>query len=244
MTRDLHVPATELEAVPLFAELTPEELDRVRDRSTERIVAAGKEIIGQGDRSDELFVVLEGTLKVSRHTRDGHEVIIGVLGVGDVAGVVVLGGGTEHPSSVAALEDARVLAMHGDDFRALIRDVPSLQWGVIESLARRLRLAESRQEALASLDVEGRVANVLLVLAEDHGEPKPGGGTRIRIPFTQGDVAAMTGASRVRVNQVLSKFRRKGWITMDGTRRTSVQNIDELRRTSGSSQSGHSSPKP
>ena len=212
----------------MFAELSPEQLAGIRERSTERTAVAGKEIIGQGEPADQVFVVLEGSVKICRHRPDGGEVIITVLGAGEVVGEVVRD--RAAPSSVIALEDTRLVSMDRESFRTLLRELPSMQWGFIESLDRRLRLAESRQEVLAALDVEGRVASVLLVLADTYGEPKPAGGIRIRFPFTQSDVAAMTGASRVRVNQILSKFRQQGWITMDGRRRTSVQDEEQLKR--------------
>ena len=222
----------ELASLPMFAGLSEEQLACIGERSSERTVEAGREIVGQGERSDQVFIVLEGSVKISRHRQDGREVILSVVGAGEVVGDVAGDSAADQPSSVVTFERTRFLSMHRDEFLSLLRELAPLQLGVLESLNRRLRLAESRQEILAALDVEGRVASVLLVLADAHGEPKPTGGIRIRFPFTQSDVAAMTGASRVRVNQILSRFRQKGWITMDGQRRTSLQDIEQLRRRS------------
>jgi CRP-like cAMP-binding protein len=214
-----------LDGVPMFTGLAPEQLDALEARMRERSVPAGTEIVSQGEPGDAVFFLVEGSVKVSRRQPNGTEVILAVLGPGEVLGEMgVIGGGDSGRwASVAALEDSCVLWLDGEAFRGLLEEMPSVRSGLIELLCRRLRLADSRLETLASLDVEGRVACVLLALSEEHGEPKAGGGTRIPIPLSQADVAAMTGASRVRVNQVLSKFRRHGWVTLDGRRRMSVQ---------------------
>lgn len=212
-----------LKRSPLFAGLTPGELDGLTERLRERVVPVGSDIVGQDGPGDEVFVLVEGSLKVYRRQEDGSEVILRVLGPGEVVGELSATDRLEPWASVAALEDSRLLRLDGDDFRRLIEDVPAARAGLIDLLCRRVRLADERVGSLAALDVEGRVACTLLALARRYGEEKPTGGTRIPIPLTQADVAAMTGASRVRVNQVISKFRSHGWVTLDGRRRLSVQ---------------------
>ena len=126
-------------------------------------------------------------------------------------------------SIVAIVTPFRKGRVDEEGFRRLIEEVPAARAGLIDLLCRRVRVADERISSLAALDVEGRVACTLLGLARRYGEAKPTGGTRIPIPLTQADVAAMTGSSRVRVNQVISKFRSHGWVTLDGRRRLSVQ---------------------
>ena len=217
-----------LKTVPIFRGLTSEQLTLVVQWMRERSVRAGTEIIAQGEPGDAVFVLAEGSAKVCRRQREGGEVILEVLGPGDVVGDMSLSDGIDHSSSVVALEDARVLRLDAESFRGMLNEWSSARSGLIELLCRRLRLADGRLEMVAALDVEGRVARVLLMLAREHGEGKPGGGTRILIPLSQSDLAAMTGASRVRVNQVLSKFKRNGWVTLDGDRRTSVRDAAAL----------------
>lgn len=217
-----------LRTIPIFGGLTSEQLTLVEQRMRERSVRAGTEIITQGEPGDAVFVLAEGSAKVCRRQREGGEVILAVLGPGDFVGDMSVSDGVDHSSSVVALEDARVLRLDAEAFRGMLDEWSSVRSGLIELLCRRLRLADCRLEMVAALDVEGRVARVLLMLAREHGEQKPGGGTRILVPLSQSDLAAMTGASRVRVNQVLSKFKRNGWVTLDGDRRTSVRDAVAL----------------
>ena len=217
-----------LETVPIFEGLAPEQLALVRERLHERPMPAGTEIITQGGSGDALFIVAEGSVKIHRRRPGGGEVILAVLGPGEVLGEMSLGESRVHSSGVATLQDSRVLWLDGETFRWMLAEMPSVRLRLVELLCKRLRLADTRLETLATLDVEGRVARVLLALAEEYGEPKTGGGILIPIPLTQSDIAAMTGASRVRVNQVLSRFKAHGWVTLDGQRRTSVRDAAAL----------------
>jgi CRP/FNR family transcriptional regulator, cyclic AMP receptor protein len=223
------VPPSSLGGVSMFADLAPDQLEWIAERLHERFVPAGADIITQDEPGDAVFIVVQGSVKVYRRRSDGTEVILSVLCAGEVTGEMSAADGLERWASVAALEESRVLWLDGERFREMLTEMPSVRAGLIELLCRRLRLADARLEALAALDVEGRVASVLLALAEQVGHPKVGGGARIPVPLTQGDVAAMAGASRVRVNQVLAKFRRNGWVTLDGRRRISVRDDAALR---------------
>jgi CRP/FNR family transcriptional regulator len=211
-----------LREVELFRDLGAGDLERIREPMRERVVPAGSDLITQGEPGDVFFAVLDGSLKVYRRRRDGGEVILAIVGPGEIVGELPADA-RAHTNGVAALDETRVLSLAGGSFRRLVDEIPALRAGLVNLLSERLRVADSRIESLAGQDVEGRVACVLLELARQHGTPKPGGGTLITIPLTQAEVAAMTGASRVRVNQVIAKFRRQGWVTLDGRRRTSVQ---------------------
>jgi CRP/FNR family transcriptional regulator len=211
-----------LRSVRALSGLGTAELEQVDVRMRERLVPAGRDLIAQGEPGDGVFVILEGSVKMYRRLSGGAEVILAIAGPGEVVGEMPPGEGV-HATGVATLEDARVLSLDGDSFRQLLDDIPSLPAVLVTLLSERLHAADARIESLAGQDVEGRVACVLLELARQHGVPKPGGGTLITIPLTQADVAAMTGASRVRVNQVIARFRHEGWVTLDGRRRTSVQ---------------------
>lgn len=225
-------PVGELRGVQLFEDLSGAELELICGPMRERLVTAGTDLITQGEPGDALIVVLDGSIKIYRRLRDGGEVILAIVGPGETLGEIPPDDGV-HANGAAALEDTRVLSLDGESFRRLVEEIPSLRAGLLTLLSERLRLADSRIASLAGQDVEGRVACVLLELARQHGRPKPSGGTLITIPLTQAEVAAMTGASRVRVNQVIAKFRRHGWVTLDGRRRTSVQDPAALESRCG-----------
>lgn len=89
-------------------------------------------------------------------------------------------------------------------------------------------MTNAQVEALAALDVFGRVARQLLAFAQEYGEATPDGIIRIPLRLTQSDLASLVGASRVRVNQVLMTFRRQGHLSVDGDSRITVHNVAAL----------------
>jgi CRP/FNR family cyclic AMP-dependent transcriptional regulator len=95
-------------------------------------------------------------------------------------------------------------------------------------LARRLRLANAQLQAMATLDVHGRVARQLLALADELGEEVTDGGVRIPLRITQSDLAALVGATRVRVNEVLVGFTRRRHVAVDLHHRITIRDRAEL----------------
>jgi len=118
--------------------------------------------------------------------------------------------------------------MDREAFRRSAEEVPALGKNLAHVLSRRLWLANTH--SLSALDVPGRVAAQLLALATEYGEPAPEGGTLVPMPLTQTDLAALVGASRVRVNQALGFFRKRGAISVAEDGRFTVRDSDALAR--------------
>ena len=97
-------------------------------------------------------------------------------------------------------------------------------------LARRLRLADAQIQSLAALDVYGRVARQLLAFAQEYGEEQSDGSTLIPLRLTQSDLADLTGATRVRVNQVLVDYKERGYISAGPDHRFTIHNREALAR--------------
>jgi CRP/FNR family cyclic AMP-dependent transcriptional regulator len=87
-------------------------------------------------------------------------------------------------------------------------------------------------QALATLDVNGRVARQLLAFAEKYGHEKDEV-TQIRIVLTQSDIADLVGASRKRVNQAMVLFKERGLIDTDAEGRISIRDRAGLARYCG-----------
>jgi CRP/FNR family cyclic AMP-dependent transcriptional regulator len=94
--------------------------------------------------------------------------------------------------------------------------MPTMTFNLAGILSRRLRHSNAHVVGLATLDVEGRLADQLLALSEEYGEATANGGCQIPFRLTQGDLAALVGASRVRVNQILVGWKQRGLLTVDG----------------------------
>ncbi len=142
-----------LAGVSLFADLGPAELARVRSVATEVSLAPGAILITEGDPGDALFVLLEGTLAVSRRAGSG-EVSLTTVGPGAVQGeIAVLEGGLRR-ATVRAATPARLVRIGRDDLFDVLAREPAVLRSLVGTVARRLRDLESsaqEQERLASL---------------------------------------------------------------------------------------------
>jgi CRP/FNR family cyclic AMP-dependent transcriptional regulator len=141
---------------------------------------------------------------------DGTEVILAVLGPGEIVGEMSVVDSLERSASVVTMGPTTLLTIDRCAFWSCLQTMPALTYNVARILSRRLRDANAHVRTLVTLDVEGRVAQQLLSLSAACG-----GGRRIPIRLTQSDLAGLVGASRVRVNQVLSMYRQAGLISVE-----------------------------
>jgi CRP/FNR family transcriptional regulator, cyclic AMP receptor protein len=215
--------------IDLFRGLTAQELTRLDDLLAEGAFPARVDIMLEDQPGEVAYVILAGSVKIHLEQPDGTEVILAVLAEGEVVGEMSLVDSLGRSATVGTLEESRLAWMDRESFWECLRTMPTLSYNLHGLLARRLRLANTHIEALASLDVGGRVARHLLGLAAEYGQPAPGG-TRLSIPLTQSDLAALVGASRVRVNQVLGQFRRRRYISVDRDHRVTVVDPEALRK--------------
>jgi CRP/FNR family cyclic AMP-dependent transcriptional regulator len=114
-------------------------------------------------------------------------------------------------------------------FNYMLDNFPPVARNLVRILSARVRLSDQLIQALATLDVNGRVARQLLAFAEKYGHEK-NGATQIRIVLTQGDIADLVGASRKRVNQTMVLFREQGLIDTDVEGRINIRDRAGLAR--------------
>jgi CRP/FNR family transcriptional regulator len=133
-----------------------------------------------------------------------------------------------EPVQVEAFEDTLICALYRGDFLALIRRQPELLLAVMKVLAERLRVAEEEIADLVFQDVRGRLASLLLRLAEAYGR-KTGGMLRLTLRLTHQDIASMIGATRETVTSALSRFRDAGLIATD-QRHIMIRDPEGLRQ--------------
>lgn len=201
-----------LGTVPLFNGLDHEELQRFADLTRERFYPKGSVILFEHDPGDSLFVVRSGRVKVVLIGEDGREVILGVLGVGEHFGELSLIDDRPRSAHVIAMEDSTLLVLRREDFRMRVESSPKVAWALLSELSRRLRRADDKIGGLVLLDVPGRIARLLLDLADETG------GAAIEKSLTHQTIAQMIGASRETVSRAMKDFQDAGWITVERRR--------------------------
>ena len=204
-----------LQKVALFQSVEPEELSRIASLLSPRDVPKDAHVVTQDEPGDALFIIAKGRMKVVLYGDNGREVILTLLKTGDFFGEMALLDDLPRSANVIALADSRVLVLKRDGFAEHIRKSPTTALNVMAELSRRLRRADEIIGNLATLDVYGRVAHIMIDLAKKDGEEVEGG-ILIRERPTQQDIASMIGTSRETVSRVLSEFQRRGFVEMRG----------------------------
>lgn len=219
-----------LAKLPLFHGLTTQQLSKLRGLLQCKRAPAGAEIISVEYPGEIVYVVLEGTVKIYIGQLDGTEVILAILGTGEIVGEMSVVDSFERSASVVTLEPCKFVLMGRPDFWASLREMPAMAYNLVNILSRRLRMANTHAESLAVLDVPGRVAAQLLAFAREYGETTFDDDVLIPLRLTQSDLASMIGASRVRVNQALSFYKRCNYLSFNHARHIVIHDWSALSR--------------
>jgi CRP/FNR family transcriptional regulator, cyclic AMP receptor protein len=214
-----------LATIPLFSGLPEEELERFAELTRERSYPKGSVILFQDDPGDSLFVLRAGRVKVVLIGEDGREVILGVLEPGAHFGELALIDDQPRSAHVIAMEDAQLLILRREDFKRRVEANPTVAWALLTELSRRLRRADVKIGGLVLLDVPGRIARLLLDLANETGSEL------IEKPLTHQTIAQMIGASRETVSRAMKDFQDAGLIRVE-RRRIAIGDRDALEKRS------------
>lgn len=196
----------------LFSPLSDEERGQVEKRFARHSYDRDDYLFFEGDPAEWLVYVIEGRVKMIKHSESGRETILTAFGPGQIVGEVgVLVGGT-YPATAQALEPTITLNLRRSEYVDLIRKHPDLAWALIAELGRRLQRAHETIRSLAVEKVQRRVARVLLRMASASGERLEGGAVRITAPLSRQDIADMAGTVLETAIRTLSKFQKQGLI--------------------------------
>ena len=215
-----------LQKVPLFSQLAPPDLQRVVELARDRSYPKNSVILFEDDPGDALFVVAKGQVKVVLIGDDGREVILSVLGQGEFFGEMALIDDEPRSAHVIAMEDSDLLVLRRDDFEGILAQSPKIALALLRELTRRLRRADEKVGSLVLLDVTGRVARLLLELADESG------GERITRRLTHHTIAQMVGSSRETVSRTMRELVGKGHIAVS-RREIQVRNRQALEAMAG-----------
>ncbi len=212
---------TTLRSIPLFSQLRESDLWRIREATVSRSYPKDSIILFEGEQAEALYVVLSGRVKVVYVSEDGREVILGTRDKSDFFGETALLDELPNPAHVIAMQDTELLVLRREEFRRCLNEMPGVSLGLLRALSRRLRSQDDTIRGLVLLDVRGRVARLILDLAErNDGSAVPKG-------ITHNLIAQMVGASRETVSRTLRELTTEGLLQVTG-RRIAVANRPAL----------------
>lgn len=202
--------ASLLSGSSLFCELNTLELEELAQHAEWRSVPARKVIVQQGCKSQEMYAVLRGRLKVLRETDDGREATLGILEPGEVFGELAMLDGEARTATVETLEPCELLVLRHDAVVGFLENHPKVMHQLILVLCQRLRSADELVQDTLFLSLPQRLGKMLKNLALQHGSDG-----LIDLKFTQQELGNLVGASRESINKQLNAWESEGWISME-----------------------------
>jgi CRP/FNR family transcriptional regulator, cyclic AMP receptor protein len=201
-----------LKAVPMFGSFPEDQLRTLATMVMRRNAPRGSAVMRAGDAADSLYIVIGGRLKVMMGEADGKEMILGIIGPGEIFGEMGLIDDSPRSATVVAIEHCELLSISKQTFkRCLVQNV-EVALAVLRVVVRRLREADRKMGSLAMLDVYGRVARLLLDMSEDVDGQKV-----VTKRLTKQDIGKMVGASREMVTRVMKDLEMSGYFEVRGS---------------------------
>ncbi len=218
-----------LQYVPIFTDLDDQTLNKILSAGSRKSFQKDSVILVEEDAGSAFFIIITGKVKVCRSGNDEKEVILTILAESDFFGEMALLDGQNRSANVIAIEDTELFIIQRNDFLDLLRSHPEISIALLQELTKRLRAADGKIKSLSLKDAEGKVAAVILQLADDVGKIKQGIVELEKLPLQQ-DLANMAGTSRETISRTLHTFAKKGLIELDGSklRILNYENFKEL----------------
>ena len=220
-----------LGSTDLFKNLDPPVLEHLGRSVTLRNYRRGHLIFSQGEPGDSLFVISEGLVKVFVTSEEGEDMVLVTLRSPETFGELALIDGGLRSASAEALEPTRAVTLSRGTLLELLQSHPALAQSLLSSLGGLVRRLTEQAADLVFLDLHGRVAKLLLSLAEERGR-RENQEILLDLQVTQGDLAAMVGGSRQSVNHILQAFQRRGYLEIKG-RRMALKDLSALAKRAG-----------
>lgn len=214
-----------LEAINIFQGVPPGDLDTLVKRFRWKRYSAGQQIVSHLDDSTDVFLVIEGAVRVSVYSHSGKEVAFRDISAGGYFGELAAIDGLPRSATVAALTESLVASMSAGIFWEILRTYPDAAAALVRQLAGSVRNLTERVFQFSTLAVRSRVHAELLRLARDHmtGEKV----AKIRPAPTHAEIASRISTHREAVTRELNQLAREGLVERR-PRELVVRDVDRL----------------
>jgi CRP/FNR family transcriptional regulator len=220
-----------LSLVDILEPLTGEEIENLNGQLPDRRLQMGEIFFGPQDRSERLFLLQSGRVRIFRTTPDGREFTLAVVEAGTVFGEMALTGQRLEGAYAQALAPSQVSTMLRADLERLILEKPEVGLRIMQLLSERLRRQETRLEDVSTKDVKARLASIIALMVESEGV-RSGAGYRIPAHYTHERLGTMIGANRTAVTRAFGLLQDEGVVQLR-RRLIYVTDLDALKWSAG-----------
>lgn len=210
----------------LFAGLTHAQIDDLLKEARAIRHPKDSKVFEQGGEAHSLFLLLHGHVRAEKTTPDGKQIVIRYISGGEIFGVAEAIGLKQYPATAVAAVDCLSLVWPSTAWLGLVARYPALAVNALQTVGSRLQEAHTRMIEMTTQEVERRVANALLRLANQSGK-KVESGVEIDFPISRQDIAEMTGTTLHTVSRILSAWEQRG-VVESARQRITVREPHEL----------------
>jgi CRP/FNR family cyclic AMP-dependent transcriptional regulator len=212
-----------------LAGLAPAVLRDFLEAGELRRFRAGDNLVREGDLADDMFLLVDASVKVTARMDGGGTALLAIRLGGDVIGEIALVDGKGRTATVSACGYTPVTAVRvgHDQFHGLLNRHPASAVSIASAISRKLRSSIRRHVDSTCCVPKVRLARALLELAEDYGYPGHRG-ILISVNLTRIELGTLVGVGETTAQRALRELKRDG-LVMDSGRRLLVPRLAELR---------------
>jgi CRP-like cAMP-binding protein len=201
-----------LQQAPIFRGLSEEVLHEAAGYFSLRRYDVDEILFLEGDPAIVYFLLLAGKVKILQTSIDGEQVILHLLGPGDIVGALPTLGSGDYPGSAQAIEPVEAGSIQADRFEELLCDYPRICLNLLRFATAKLQETHKRLREMSTERVERRIARTLSRLAAQIGT-QVSEGILVDAPLSRQDLAEMTGTTLYTVSRILKSWERDGIVS-------------------------------
>lgn len=218
-----------LENFSMLHLLTKEEIAAIDQLAVMRHIAKRQIIYFPEDASETIYLLKQGHVKISKMSASGKEIILAVLGPGEMFGELSITGQAKREEIAEATDDATICSVSIADFQRMLESNAKFNLYITKLIGFRLKKVQSRLEGLIFKTAEQRVRSLIKELAEDHGREIAGNPDEreVKMNLTHRDIAKLSATSRQTVTSVLNDLEQQRIISYNRNR-IHIRHISKL----------------
>ncbi len=215
-----------LENFNILKALSKKEMMKLNERTKMRNCHKNEAIYLPYEKSNTIFFLKEGKVKISSVSEDGKEMIHAILGQGEIFGELAITDQSERKQIAEATEDALVCSIDVNEFSEFMRNNSRLNLSITKAIGFRLRKIQARLESLWFKSAPERIRSFIKDLADEHGRDV-GDEKSVNLNLTHQEIASLTATTRQTVTSTLNDLEKNGIIIYD-RKRILIKKYDEL----------------
>ena len=216
-----------LENFNLLSTLKMNEMEELSKIAAMRSCIKNQVIYFTDDPSDKIYFLKQGKVKLSRYAADGREIIVALLGPGEIFGELSISGQERRDETAEATEDSVVCILSAAEMERMLEQNPKFNLSITKLMGLRLQKVESRLASLIFKSSEERIYSFIRESALEHGK-QTRDGIEVFLRLTHQDIAKLTATARPTVSAVFSDLEKRNVIEYN-RKRILVKNMEALK---------------